>query len=66
MTFFNVIATSGLGAKQDVLQQKEDLFGQAKISINANPLNGNLFIKDFAKTFTEQGSQFEVGYQYSS
>lgn len=62
MSFFNVIATPGLGTKQEVLQQKEDFFGQAKISINANPLNGNLFIKHFAKTFSEQGFQFEMGY----
>lgn len=64
--FFNVIATPGLGKKKDILQQEKCWYGQAKISINVNPLNGNLFVKDFTKSFTEQGFQFDVGYQYNS
>jgi YD repeat-containing protein len=64
--FFNVIATLGLGQKQDILQQNKCFYGQAKLSIDVNPLNGNLFVSDFNKTFTESGFQFNIGYQYNS
>lgn len=64
--FFNVIATPGLGQKQDILQQEQCFYGQAKVSIDVNPLNGNLFVKDFKKSFTESGFQFNIGYQYNS
>jgi len=63
MTFFNVMATPGLGKKKDVLKQADMFYGQAQLSINANALNGNLFVKDFTKTFTEQGFQFDIGYR---
>lgn len=66
MTFFNVIATPGLGKINHPLNKSEISYGQANLSINANPLNGNLFVKDFVQTFIEQGFQFNVGYQYNS
>ncbi len=66
VTFFNVIATPELGKKRDILKRKEYFYGQAKLTLNVNPLNGNLFIKDFTKTFCDQGVQFTIGYQYNS
>ncbi|MFA6301790.1 MAG: hypothetical protein WC627_01480, partial [Legionella sp.] len=56
----------GLGTKRDSLKQTEVVYGQAQISINANVLTGNLFVKDFAQTFVEQGFQFNIGYQFNS
>ena len=64
MAFFNLIATPGLGKSKDVIKQAQTHYGQAELSINANPLNGNLFLQDFSKTFTTQGFQFDIGYQY--
>lgn len=66
MVFFNVIPTPGLGKKKDFIKQEELFYGQARVSINANPLNGNLFLKDFTRTLVEQGFTFEIGYQYNS
>ncbi len=64
--FFNAIPTRGLGKKNNLLQQAEVVYGQAKILLNANPLNGNLFIKDFTKSLTTQGFQLDIGYVYNS
>ena len=64
--FFNVVASSGLGEKNDILQEEKSFYGQAQVSINANPLNGNLFVKDFTKSFNTQGFIFDVGYRYNS
>lgn len=66
VTFFNVIATPELGKKYDILKRKECFYGQAKVSLHVNPLNGNLFIQDYSKTFCDQGVQFSIGYQYNS
>jgi YD repeat-containing protein len=66
VTFFNVIATPGLGKKNDILKQEETLYGQAEVSINANPLNGNLFVQDFTKKIIEQGFHCDIGYRYNS
>lgn len=66
MKFFNVITTTGLGTQQDLLKQAVIPLGQAQVSISANPLNGNVLIKDFSKTFVELGFSFDMGYQYNS
>ena len=66
MEFFNLIATPGLGKCKDVIKQAQTHYGQAELSINANPLNGNLFLQDFSKTFTIQGFQIDIGMVYNS
>lgn len=66
MPFFNVITSPGLGKINAALQQEETFYGQAKLSINTNPLNGNLFIKEFAQTFVDQGFHFELSFCYNS
>ena len=66
MTLLNILATTGLGKKQDVIKQGALPYGQAKLLINANPLNGNLFVEDFTQTFIAQGFQFDIGYRYNS
>ncbi|RUR06590.1 RHS repeat protein [Legionella sp. km772] len=66
MPFFNVITSPGLGKINEALQQEETFYGQAKLSINTNPLNGNLFIKEFAQTFVDQGFHFGLSFCYNS
>jgi YD repeat-containing protein len=64
--FFNVVATPGLGQRNNPLKESKVAFGQAQLSINANPLNGNLNICDFTHSYIGQGFEVAIGYQYNS
>lgn len=66
VTFFTIIATPGLGTKNDLLKQTEVPYGQGRVSITTNPLNGNLFVKDFEQTFIQPGFPLTLGYSYNS
>ncbi len=66
MRSFNVIAVKNLGEKADVLSKSSTTLGQAEISVGANALNGNLFVKDHMFTYVDRGIRLEIGMVYNS
>jgi hypothetical protein len=66
MNLYNVTTTAGLGQAGRQLLETENYFGNAKIKMDTNVINGNLAIHDVTKKFVTTGFKLDIGYVYNS